>query len=126
VRLVPHANSPTGDALAANYQLRDHEQRAIDRHEVLFARTLRRLGCFPVRRIRTPNGASIHYGGTLPVATGNAAFTIDDSGRLAGTRRVYVADGSGLRYLPAKGITLTLMANAHRVANCVLESLRDG
>jgi hypothetical protein len=27
-----------------------------------------------------------------------------------------VADGSGFRYLPANGPTLTLMANAHRVA----------
>lgn len=126
VRLVPHADSPTRDALAADYRLRDHEQRANDKREALVARMLRRLGCFPLKTIRTPHGASIHYGGTLPFATDGASFTLDGSGRLAGTRRVYVADGSGLRYLPAQGITLTLMANAHRVAAEVLETMHDG
>ncbi|HZV72989.1 MAG TPA: GMC oxidoreductase [Conexibacter sp.] len=126
VRLDPHADSPTGDALAADYRLSADEQRANDGREALLARTLRRLGCFPLKAIRTPHGASIHYGGTLPVAADGAPFTLDGSGRLAGTRRVYVADGSGLRYLPAKGITLTLMANAHRVAAGVLETMRDG
>ena len=38
------------------------------------------------------------------------------NGRLKGTSRVMVADGSGLTYLPAKGLTLSLMANAHNVA----------
>jgi choline dehydrogenase-like flavoprotein len=125
VRLVKHADSPTGDALAADYRLRDDEQHANDAREALLARTLRRLGCFPLKTIRTPHGASIHYGGTLPTSADGAPFTLDDSGRLAGTRRVYVADGSGLRYLPAKGITLTLMANAHRVAASVLGTMRD-
>jgi hypothetical protein len=123
---VPHADSPTDDALAASYRLREDEQRANDRREALLARTLRRLGCFPLKTIRTPHGASIHYGGTLPVSDREARFTLDADGRLTGTRRVYVADGSGLRYLPAKGITLTLMANAHRVAAGVLETMRDG
>jgi hypothetical protein len=126
VRLVPHPESPTGDALAADFRLRDDEQRANDAHEALLARTLRRLGCFPLKTIRTPHGASIHYGGTLPVSADDAPFTLHESGRLAGTRRVYVADGSGLRYLPAKGITLTLMANAHRVSAGVLDTMRDG
>ena len=126
VRLVPHDDSPTGDALAADYRLRDDEQRRNDRSEALFARTLRGLGCVPLKTVRTPHGASIHYGGTLPFSADGAPFTLAEDGRLAGTRRVYVADGSGLRYLPAKGITLTLMGNAHRVAVGVVEGMRDG
>jgi hypothetical protein len=126
VRLVPYVDSPTGDALAADYRLRDDEQRANAAREALLAGVLRRLGCFPVRTIHTPHGASIHYGGTLPLSGDGAPFTLDQRGRLAGTRRVFVADGSGLRYLPAKGITLTLMANAHRVATGVLETMGDG
>jgi hypothetical protein len=39
---------------------------------------------------------------------------------LHGTRNVYVADGSGFKYLPAKGITFSLMANAHVTAENVL------
>lgn len=126
VQLVPHRDGPTGDALAADYRLREDEERANAAREALLARTLRRLGCFPLKTIRTPHGASIHYGGTLPADPGGAPFTLDDGGRLAGTRRVHVADGSGLRYLPAKGVTLTLMANAHRVAERVLETMGDG
>ncbi len=42
--------------------------------------------------------------------------TLAPDGRLHGTANVWVADGSGFRFLPAKGVTLTLMANAHRVA----------
>lgn len=126
VQLVPDDASPTGDALRAEYRLRADEERGNAGREALLARTLRRLGCFPLKTIRTPHGASIHYGGTLPVARDEAPFTLRPDGRLAGTRRVFVADGSGLRYLPAKGITLTLMANAHRVAAGVLETLRDG
>jgi hypothetical protein len=41
---------------------------------------------------------------------------------LGGTKNVFVADGSGFKYLPAKGLTLTLMANAHLVA---LNSLKE-
>jgi hypothetical protein len=126
VRLVPHADSPTGDALAAEYRLRADEQRANGARERLLARALRQLGCLCLKTIPTPHGASIHYGGTLPTSSGDEPFTLDEHGRLAGTRRVYVADGSGLRYLPAKGITLTLMANAHRVASGVLETMGDG
>jgi hypothetical protein len=31
-----------------------------------------------------------------------------------------VADGSGMRYLPAKGLTFSLMASAHNVAEAAL------
>jgi choline dehydrogenase-like flavoprotein len=37
-------------------------------------------------------------------------------GKLHGAKRVYVADGSGFNYLPAKGLTFTIMANAHLAA----------
>ena len=36
----------------------------------------------------------------------------------------FVADGSGFRSLPAKGLTFTLMANAHRVAREALNQMR--
>jgi choline dehydrogenase-like flavoprotein len=65
-------------------------------------------------------GASIHYAGTLPFDETGKVGTLDRSGKLNGFENVYVADGSGFRYLPAKGITLSLMANAHRTAlNCI-------
>jgi choline dehydrogenase-like flavoprotein len=44
-------------------------------------------------------------------------------GVLRGIPHVYVADGSILPYLPAKGLTLTLMANADRIGTKVLQAL---
>jgi len=44
---------------------------------------------------------------------------------LRGTRCVHVADASPWRYLPAKGLTLTLMAGARRVGELVAEGVRQ-
>jgi choline dehydrogenase-like flavoprotein len=44
--------------------------------------------------------------------------------RLRGTKTVYLADGSVLPYLPAKALTLTLMANADRVGHLIASGLK--
>jgi choline dehydrogenase-like flavoprotein len=108
--------SPTSDALTVDYALTAAEQSAFDARERSFMRALRDLGAWPIKRVRPPLGASIHYAGTLPFEDGDRPLHLDRSGRLHGTRCVYVADGSGFTYLPAKGLTLSLMANAHLVA----------
>ena len=45
-------------------------------------------------------------------------------GRLRGTRAVYLGDGSVFPWLPAKGLTFTLAANADRVGTQLAERLR--
>ena len=45
------------------------------------------------------------------------------SGRLEGTSRVYVTDGSAFPRLPAKNLTYTIMANALRVADGIRKGL---
>ena len=50
-------------------------------------------------------------------------LTVDPTCRLRGAKRVYVADGSVLPHLPAKSLTLTLMANAERVGTLVARRL---
>ena len=114
--LEPDPASPTGDALAIAFELSAGERIAYDARERGFARTLRSLGAWPVKRIRPPLGSSIHYAGTLPFAANERDFTLGSNGRLRGTSNVFVADGSGFTFLPAKGLTLSLMANAHRIA----------
>jgi hypothetical protein len=121
VKLRPSRDTPTGDILTGQYMLSDAERATNDQRERRLKWALRTLGCMPLRTVRVPHGGSIHYAGTLPFDLSGKRFTLNRSGLLSGTRSVYVADGSGLRYLPAKGITLTLMANAHCVA---LESLK--
>ena len=120
VRMEKSDRTPTGDILTGQYLLSDDEKAANAARERTFKWALRTLGCQPLRTMHVPHGGSIHYAGTLPFDPAGRPYTLDGRGRLAGTRAVYVADGSGFRYLPAKGITFTLMANAHCVATHAL------
>ncbi len=115
----PDRSSPTGDRLAVAYELTDAERVDHRARERGFARILRVLGAWPLRSVHPPLGSSIHYAGTLPFDGDERPLTLARDGRLHGTRNVYVADASGFTFLPAKPVTLSLMANAHRVAGGV-------
>jgi choline dehydrogenase-like flavoprotein len=80
------------------------------------------LRCIPLGVKRPIHGASIHYGGTLPYSEEDRPYTTMPDGRLRHAPNVYVADGASWRFMPAKGLTLTLMANARRVA---VQAVRD-
>jgi choline dehydrogenase-like flavoprotein len=116
------AESYTNDLLTGQYILSDAEMHINDERENKIKGALKDLGCKPLKTIHTPHGASIHYAGTLPFDETGKAFSLYPNGKLAGTKNVYVADGSGFNYLPAKGLTLTLMANAYMVAKNVLKN----
>jgi choline dehydrogenase-like flavoprotein len=109
-------SSPTHDRLGITFDPTPQERDRCDERERGFMRVLRRLGAWPIKRIRPPLGSSIHYAGTLPFSAGEKPFSLSPEGRLHGSRNVFVADGSGFTFLPAKGLTLSLMANAHIVA----------
>jgi len=83
-------------------------------------RALRRLGSLvPPGMTRVlPKGASVHYAGTLPMSAsaGSGRFTCTPEGRSRDFANLYIADGATFPFLPAKNLTFTLMANAHRVA----------
>jgi choline dehydrogenase-like flavoprotein len=84
----------------------------------------RRLGCVPLKTIRPGHGSSLHYAGTFPVTSDDRELTCDRDGRLRGTRAVYLADGSVFPWIPPKGLTFNLMANADRVGTRLAERLR--
>jgi hypothetical protein len=107
-----------GDELHAHYELSDDEQRLIRRDIKGLSRCLRRINCFPLAVFGTEHGSSIHYAGTIPRFDNGSGSTIssDSRGKLNGSRHVFLADSATWTYLPAKGLTLTLMANARRVA----------
>jgi len=113
-----------GDTLEINYALSSEERARHEQDEKAIARFVRRLGCMPLNRVRAPHGASVHYAGQFPMTTQDTPLTTEPSGKLRGTRAVYVADGAAFAYLPAKGPTFTLMANAHRIGVGIGQSLR--
>jgi hypothetical protein len=79
---------------------------------------LRGVGLFPIKQaleIALP-GRGYHYGGSFPMRAKPAALESDISGRLPGFSRTHVVDASVFPSIAATTITLTAMANAHRIA----------
>lgn len=122
IELAKNSDSITGDKLKASYLLDENEKGKIALRERKFVKALRSLGAYAIKRINPGPGSSIHYAGTLPFSISNEPFTLNPNGKLNGTKNVYIADGSGFKYLPAKGLTFSLMANAH---NTALNSLKN-
>jgi hypothetical protein len=116
IRMEKNEHSFTGDILTGQYILSEKEKNINLQREQKIKSVLKSLGCLPLKTVHTPEGGSIHYAGTLPFNTNGEKFGLYPDGKLAGTKNVFVADGSGFNYLPAKGLTFTLMANAYNVA----------
>ena len=74
----------------------------------------------PMASMSAP-GKSYHFGGSLPhrTAPADGPITTDRLGRLAAWSRVHVVDASVFPTVPATTFTLTIMANAHRIATGV-------
>lgn len=121
--LAPDMNSPTGDVLHATYVRDEAEEKKSKWRNKRFLNFFRAQSHYPIKQINLGMGASIHYAGVLPVSEEERPLHTSQEGRLYGTRRVWVGDASAFRYLPAKGISFTLMANAHRVASKLLSNL---
>ena len=82
---------------------------------------LLRLGCIAppwMTRLR-PMGASVHYAGTLPMSEHPSRFTCTPGGRSHDFENLYLIDGAAFPSLPSKNLTLTLMANATRIAQSI-------
>jgi hypothetical protein len=88
-------------------------------------RALRHLGLQPFKSKKLPPGSTAHYGGTVPFNSSPSTYplSVDRSGKLHQADRIYVADSSVFCYLPAQSLTLTIMANANRVGEKVLQAL---
>ena len=89
------------------------------KHERMVLRKLVALKLLPLRVLRLSDGASIHYAGTLPSSADPDTPGTDGNGKVNATKNVFAVDSSSWNFLPAKGLTFTLMANARRIANRV-------
>ncbi|HET7301770.1 MAG TPA: hypothetical protein VFI74_00380 [Candidatus Saccharimonadales bacterium] len=114
--------NPTGDALAVRYEVAPERLAELRRREKVCMAAMRSVGVFPLKRVDPGYGASVHYAGTLPYSQEPKPFHLRPDGKLHGTKHVYVADSAGFTYLPAKGLTFSLLANAHLTAERALRS----
>lgn len=62
-------------------------------------------------------GRGFHAGGTLPMRNNPGDFETDRLGRPRGFKRVHIVDSSVFPSINASTITLTVMANAYRIAS---------
>lgn len=117
-------DAPEFDTLDITYRPGAEERRAQARAEGEFARLLRSMSCLPLKRIRPGDGASIHYAGAFPMARAGDRDSLTTTlyGELRAAPGVYLADGSAFPDLPAKGLTFTLMANAHRIGSALAKA----
>ncbi len=78
----------------------------------------RQAGLLPLTPLSRPGstGSSFHCGSTFPMKDQPTDLESDTLGRPAGLRRVFIVDASVLPDIPATTITLSVMANAHRIA----------
>ncbi|MBI4405581.1 MAG: GMC family oxidoreductase [Deltaproteobacteria bacterium] len=116
---------PTADELVLSASYTPNELTDRENQLRKFLRCLFKLGCLPFRIVRPIHGASIHYAGTLPFSEQEQPFSCHPSGRLYGYKNVYIADSSPWRFLPSKGLTLTIMAQARKVAAEVSSELKN-
>jgi GMC oxidoreductase len=113
------------EVLAGHYEPSSEEVEQSRRNLVRVRGILWALGCVPLTVLSPAPGASIHYAGTLPMATDpSTPLRCDRRGKLNGTQGVYLVDSAPWTFLPAKGPTFTQMANARRVVACIARDLR--
>ena len=120
---VTLAEDPDGrdtPRLRIEYRPPENEAARMKKKLRTLRRALRVLGCIvpPGMLHVRPMGASVHYAGTLPMTTEPRPLTTDEHCRSRDFDNLFVVDGSTFPFLPAKNLTLTLMANAVRVARC--------
>jgi ferredoxin len=85
------------------------------------ARLLDLYPVLPMLRLAA-GGKSYHLGGSFPhTSDSSSVFGSDRLGRVGPWRRIHIVDASVFPNVPAMTFTLTIMANAHRIASETLD-----
>jgi choline dehydrogenase-like flavoprotein len=110
----------TGDGkLASRIVVNPAMEAVAGRARAKLGRAMRRAGLMALAsasRLGAP-GSSFHAGASFPMSSTPTGFQTDTLGRPAGLQRVHLVDASVLPAVPATTITLSVMANAHRIAS---------
>lgn len=95
--------------------------RRLSRTLVRVAPALDLWPVLPMTTVSAP-AKSYHFGGSFPHGDGRSRLQTDRLGRLSAWPNIHLVDASVFPTVPATTFTLTVMANAHRIAT---ESLVD-
>lgn len=90
--------------------------RAVARKLHSVRRLTRAVPLIPMLHVGAP-GSGHHIGGTFPMRRAPGPFDSDVFGRPLGLRRTHLVDASTFPSIPATTITLSIMANAHRIGS---------
>jgi ferredoxin len=97
----------------------------LSRRLLTFAPLLDLWPVLPRLQLSAP-GKSYHWGGTFPhAASSSSDLTTDRLGRLPAWRRIHLVDASVIPGFASTSFTLTVMANAHRIATESLKLSED-
>jgi choline dehydrogenase-like flavoprotein len=90
----------------------------LDESHRSLAQAFRRLGGFlpPGAFASALPGSDVHYAGGLPMRERPERGECNSLGEVAGVNRLFVVDSACFPSLPTKPLTLTIMANADRIA----------
>ncbi|MCX6806445.1 MAG: 4Fe-4S ferredoxin [Patescibacteria group bacterium] len=93
----------------------------------ILARSYRKMGAVLLPGSYTIGnpGGDIHYAGTLPMRLNPARGETTRNGELSGLPGIHVVDGASLPLLTEKPHTLTIMANADRIARNVVLDIKS-
>ena len=91
------------------------------------AKSFRQLGAYALEKpVMSKPGADIHYCGTLPMTDKpTTAPAANSEGLIFNTKGLYVVDGAALPRIPAKNPTLSIMANADRIARGITREMKN-
>jgi choline dehydrogenase-like flavoprotein len=107
-----------GERLRVVPRLHQESRPRVRRAALRLARQSRRLRAVPLLPMLHTSGPGegAHLGGTFPMRRQPAALESNVLGVPTGFRRTHLIDASGFPDIPPTTITLTIMANAHRIA----------
>lgn len=99
--------------------------REIKKHKEELKKIYRKIQSFGLLPMKTiTSNVTSHYAGGVSFQSKQGKLSTDSKGRLHQAKRIYIADSSTWKVLPAKPPTLTIMANAARVGKNVLKKFQ--
>lgn len=109
------------EILELKAQANDRAKQVVRRVTNKLLRHAAKLGTIPLPPMLQMGqpGRSFHAGSSFPMRANPGIFETDIWGRPAGWQRIHAVDATVLPSIPATTITLTAMANAHRIGAAV-------